>query len=70
MAEDTQTREVMNLREAAQFLGVGERTLRRWMPEKGIPYARVGNLLRFRRSALLEWLAGEEQKTKEAEGGD
>ena len=59
MAEDT--REVMDLEQAAAFLGVSERTLRRWLDEKGIPFARVGRLLRFRRTALLEWLKAQEE---------
>ena len=61
MAENTQTREVMDLVQAADFLGVSQRTLRRWLDEKDIPFARVGRLLRFRRSALLEWLAAHEK---------
>lgn len=61
MAEDTQAREVMDLQQAAAFLGVGERTLRRWVAEQGVPCARAGRLLRFRREALLEWLKTKEQ---------
>lgn len=60
MPEDNQTREVMDLGQAAAFLGIGERTLRRWLDERGVPYARVGRLLRFRRTALLEWLKAQE----------
>lgn len=54
--------EVLSFKEAARFLRVSERTLRRLVSEKKVPYARIGGLLRFRRAALMSWLEQEEQR--------
>lgn len=48
-------REVLTLREAAGLLRVCERTLRTRVAEGSIPFSRVGRVLRFRRSRLMEW---------------
>lgn len=60
MPEDSQE-VVMSCKEAAQFLGISERTLERYVRESRIPYvplpkrgARAG--VRFLRSQLLQWL--------------
>jgi excisionase family DNA binding protein len=55
-------KEVLNVREAAQFLGISERTLRQLIAEKRVPFARVGGSLRLRRTALVGWLQQEEQR--------
>ena len=65
MATQAEEREVLSVPEAADFLGVKERTLRRWIVERGVPHAKIGGLIRFRRSALVEWLKEEERKTME-----
>jgi excisionase family DNA binding protein len=54
---------VLSFAEAASYLGVSERTLRRWVAEKVVPHAKVGGLIRFRRIALEEWLAAAERQT-------
>lgn len=59
--------EVMGVKEAAEFLAISERTLRRWIAAKRLPYAKIGGTLLFRRQALLEWLATEEQRTMRGE---
>jgi excisionase family DNA binding protein len=51
---------------ALRFLKVSVRTLRRWVAEKRVPHAKTGVLARFRRQALLDWLAEEERQTMEA----
>lgn len=56
MSSGTPQDEVLSLGEAAVFLGIKERTLRRWIAERGVPHAKIGGLLRFRRLALLEWI--------------
>ena len=43
--------------EAVKALGVGERTLRKWMREEGLPYFRVGGVVRFPVAELREWMA-------------
>jgi len=55
-------REVFSLPQAAEFLGIEERTMRRWMVEHNIPHAKVGGFLRFRRAALLAWLKQRERE--------
>jgi excisionase family DNA binding protein len=57
-------KEVLNVPEAAQFLGISERSLRRLIAGREVPFARVGGSLRLRRAALLEWLAEAERHEK------
>jgi excisionase family DNA binding protein len=46
---------LLNVKEAAQFLGVKPRTIYAWVAEGRIPYRRAGTALRFLRLELLEW---------------
>ena len=39
-------------KEAAEALGVGERTLRGWMRDEGLPFARVGGAVLILRKDL------------------
>jgi excisionase family DNA binding protein len=57
-------KEVLNVVEAAQFLGISERTLRQLIAEKRLPFARIGGSLRLRRTALVEWLQQQEQAAR------
>lgn len=65
---DTDTLEVpalaMNQREAAEALGVSERTLRNWTKAGTVPHCRLNGVLRYPTDRLLAWL---ESQTK---GGD
>jgi excisionase family DNA binding protein len=54
--------EIMTMKEAAAFLRIGEDTLRGWTHRRGLPCARIGRQVRFRRSALIEWLSAHESK--------
>jgi excisionase family DNA binding protein len=64
MAREThEPPEVLSFAEAAKFLGISERTLRRWVAEKVVPHAKVGGLIRLRRIALQEWLEAAERQT-------
>ena len=48
----------VRIREAAEFVGVSERTIREWMKRKpGLPYSRQGSLLLIPRRALIEFLS-------------
>ena len=49
--------EVLNLREAAAFMRVSERTLRERAKTGGVPAQRVGREWRFLKRALEDWLA-------------
>ncbi len=42
--------------EAAAVLGVGERTLRRWMRDNALPYRRLDGVVLIPRRALERWL--------------
>jgi excisionase family DNA binding protein len=48
-------------KEAAEALGVGERTLRAWMKDEELPFFRVNGVVRIPRRALEEWM--EERET-------
>jgi excisionase family DNA binding protein len=52
--------DVMTGQEAADYLRIGLRTLREWTRGRGIPHAHIGRSIRYRRAALLEWLAAQE----------
>jgi|AP3Bu8745761321_1050154.scaffolds.fasta_scaffold154293_1 excisionase family DNA binding protein len=64
-AETRHEEELLTVPEAARLLGISDRTLLRWLVEKDIPHAKLGRLVRFRRSALLAWVAEQERITME-----
>ena len=43
------------IRDAARLLGVSEKTIYRWIDERGLPVHRVHGQHRFNRAELLEW---------------
>ncbi len=50
--------EVLTMPEAAELVGVSERTLRRMVRKRAVPFYRIGpgrRLIRFRRTQLVEW---------------
>ena len=49
--------------EVAEALGVGERTVRRWMRDNALPYRRLDGVVLIPRRALEQWL--EEQIQEE-----
>jgi excisionase family DNA binding protein len=53
--------DVMTAEEAAAYLRVSPATLRSWTKRMSVPHARFGRRLRYRRAALLSWLAQHEQ---------
>lgn len=50
------SREVMNIRQAAQYLGVSPDTLYKYVNEDKIPAFKLGNRWRFKKSTLDEWM--------------
>jgi excisionase family DNA binding protein len=50
------TREVMNVREAAAYLGLTPDTLYKHATESGLPAFKIGNRWRFRKSLLDRWM--------------
>lgn len=49
-------REVMDIRQASDYLGISGDTLYRYASEGFIPAFKLGNRWRFRRSRLDEWM--------------
>jgi excisionase family DNA binding protein len=57
-------REVMNIRQASQYLGVSPDTLYKYVNEQKIPAFKLGNRWRFKKSKLDQWM---EEKSMETE---
>jgi excisionase family DNA binding protein len=60
------SREVMNIRQASQYLGVSPDTLYKYVGEQKIPAFKLGNRWRFKKSKLDQWM---EDKSAEMETG-
>jgi excisionase family DNA binding protein len=58
------SREVMNIRQASQYLGVSPDTLYKYVGEQRIPAFKLGNRWRFKKSRLDQWM---EDKSSEME---
>ena len=56
------SREVMNIRQASQYLGVSPDTLYKYVGEQKIPAFKLGNRWRFKKSRLDQWM--EEKSTQ------
>jgi excisionase family DNA binding protein len=61
------SREVMNVRQASQYLGVSPDTLYKYVGEQKIPAFKLGNRWRFKKSKLDEWM---EEKSSQVEAKD
>ncbi len=57
--------EVMNIRQASQYLGVSPDTLYKYVTEEKIPAFKLGNRWKFKRSILDSWM---ERKSVMGEG--
>ena len=57
-------REVMNIRQASQYLGVSPDTLYKYVNEQKIPAFKLGNRWRFKKSKLDQWM---EEKSNQME---
>ena len=51
-----ESREVMNVRQASQYLGVSADTLYRYISEGEIPAFKLGNRWKFKKTALDRWM--------------
>ena len=60
------SREVMNIRQASQYLGVSPDTLYKYVGEQSIPAFKLGNRWRFKKSKLDQWM---EEKSSQMEPG-
>lgn len=53
---------LMTFEECRTYLNVSERTLRRYVGAKEIPFYKIGRQIRFRREKIDEWLEGKNEK--------
>ena len=51
-----ESREVMNIREASNYLGVSPDTLYRYIYEDRIPAFKLGNRWKFKKTILDRWM--------------
>ena len=62
------SREVMNIRQASQYLGVSTDTLYKYVYEEKIPAFKLGNRWKFKKTILDSWMErksmGGEDKSK------
>jgi excisionase family DNA binding protein len=49
-------REVMNIRQASQYLGISADTLYKYVSEETIPAFKLGNRWKFKKSILDNWM--------------
>ena len=67
MAEQAErTKEVLDVQEAADLLGVSVWTMRDAANKGEVPARKVGRAWRFSRQALLEWLEGGDREKASA----
>lgn len=52
----SEPREVMDIRQAADYLGISADTLYKYASEGFVPAFKLGNRWRFKRSRLNEWM--------------
>ncbi len=63
-----EVREVMDIRQASDYLGISPDTLYKYASEGFVPAFKLGNRWRFKRSRLDEWMDRQsDQHTAEAE---
>ena len=55
---------LINTHEAAQLIGIKPETLRQWrMNGPGPSFLKLGKLVKYRRSTVLQWIDGLEEQT-------
>jgi excisionase family DNA binding protein len=59
-------REVMNIRQASQYLGVSADTLYKYVAEGKIPAFKLGNRWRFKKTLLDEWMEQQSSSSDQA----
>ncbi len=48
--------EIMDVGEVAEYLSIAPSTVYKWVEQRRIPYTKIGNLLRFPKSLIDQWL--------------
>ena len=65
MSDMADAREVMNIRQASQYLGVSPDTLYKYVSEEKIPAFKLGNRWKFKKTILDLWM---ERKSIQGDG--
>ena len=65
MEELAQPKEVMNIREASQYLGISPDTLYKYVSLERIPAFKLGNRWRFKKTVLDEWMEIQSRQRRE-----
>ncbi len=55
-------KELLNIQDLSQFLGVKVSTLYAMVEERKLPHFRIGRLIRFKKSEIELWLEGQRQE--------
>jgi len=63
----TEVREVMDIRQAAEYLGISPDTLYKYASESFIPAFKLGNRWRFKKSRLDDWMDTQSGGTPQTE---
>ncbi len=59
MSDGSDIPEVMDIREASQYLGVSRETLYKYLNEEKIPAFKLGNRWKFKKTVLDRWMESE-----------
>jgi excisionase family DNA binding protein len=57
-------KQLINISEASELLGIRKNTLYEWVVQRKIPYIKVGRLVKFRKEDLEAWIAKRLQEEK------
>ena len=57
--DEKRSQMILKVKDAAELLGVSEKTIYRWISQKKFPTHRVNEQYRFNRAELLEWATSE-----------
>ena len=60
----THFKEVMNAREASQYLGVSKETLYKYLWQDQLPAFKLGNRWRFNKAVLDRWMEKQSQQPR------
>jgi excisionase family DNA binding protein len=55
-------KQLLNTKEAAEYLGISRNTLYEWVIQNKVPYIKVGRLVKFKKEELETWLKRRTQK--------
>src|ERR1700677_4383675 len=58
------SREVMNIRQASQYLGISPDTLYKYASEEVVPAFKLGNRWKFKKSILDHWMEDRSQSSQ------